>query len=118
MQYADAFVVPVPKENLRAYRRIAQMAGNIWCEHGALEYREYVGDHSNAEWGVPFPRNMELKHGETVVVAWIIFKSRAHRDEVNAQAMNDPRLSELDPESMPFDAKRMVYGGFRLLVSA
>lgn len=118
MQYADGFVVPVPKENLRAYRRIARKAAAIWREHGALEYREYVGDDFNPEWGVPFPRNMALKPGETVVLAWIVFKSRAHRDEVNARAMSDPRLAEMDPKSMPFDAKRLVYGGFRLLVSA
>ena len=118
MRYVDGFVVPVPEKNLRAYRRIARKAGAVWREHGALEYREYVVDDSKEEWGVPFPQNMKLKHGETVVFSWIVFKSRAHRDRVNARAMNDPRLSEMDHTSMPFDATRLVYGGFRLLVDA
>ena len=109
--------MPVPEKNLLAYRRIAGKAGDIWRERGALEYREYVGDDFNLEWGVAFRRNMKLKRGETFVLSRIVFKSCAHRDSVNARAMNDPRLSEMDPKSMPFDAKRMVYGGFKLLVS-
>ena len=118
MQYVDGFVVPVPEKNLRAYRRIARKAGAIWREHGALEYREYVAEDSKEEWGVPFSRNMKLKRGETVVFCWILFKSRAHRDRVNERAMNDPRLAEMDPSSMPFETGRLVYGGFSLLVSA
>src|SRR6185369_7597186 len=85
MNYVDAYVLPVPKKNLQIYRRIAQKAGEIWREHGALEYRECVGDDLNVKWGVPFPRMIRLKPGETVVFSWIIFKSRAHRDRVNAK---------------------------------
>src|SRR5207247_6942208 len=93
-----------------AYRRIAHKAGKIWREHGALEYRECAGDDLDVKFGVPFPRNVKLKPGETVVFSWIVFKSRAHRDRVNAKVMKDPRLAKMDPKSMPFDHKRMVYG--------
>lgn len=117
MKYVDGYVLPVPKKNLQAYRRIAQKAGQIWREHGALEYRECAGDDLDVKWGVPFPRQIKLKPGETVVFAWIVFKSRAHRDRVNAKVMKDPRLAEsMDLQSMPFDMKRMVYGGFKVLV--
>ena len=119
MRYVDGYVLPVPKKNLQAYRRIAQKAGRIWREHGALEYRECAGDDLDVKWGVPFPRMMKVKPGETVVFAWIVFKSRAHRDSVNAEVMKDPRLAAMmDPKSMPFDHKRMVYGGFKILVDA
>ncbi len=116
MPYVDGFLLPVPKKNLRAYRRLAQKAGRIWREHGALEYRECVGDDLNVKMAVPFPRRIKLKPGETVVFSWIVFKSRAHRDRVNAQVMKDPRLAKMDPKGMPFDLKRMVYGGFKTLV--
>jgi len=117
MKYVDGYVLPVPKKNLEAYRRIAQKAGKIWREHGALEYRECAGDDLEVKWGVPFPKRMKVKPGETVVFAWIVFKSRAHRDKVNAKVMKDPRLTDLmDPKDMPFDCKRMVYGGFKTLV--
>jgi uncharacterized protein YbaA (DUF1428 family) len=117
MHYVDGYVLPVPKKNLPAYVRMAQKAGKIWREYGALEYRECAGDDLNVEWGVPFPRKMKLKAGETVVFAWIVFKSRAHRDRVNAKVMKDPRLAHsMDAKSMPFDCKRMVYGGFKVLV--
>jgi uncharacterized protein YbaA (DUF1428 family) len=116
VRYVDGFVLPVPKKNIQAYRRIAQKAGRIWREHGALEYRESVGDDLNVKMGVPFTRNAKVKAGETVVFAWIVFKSRAHRDRVNAKVMKDPRLTGMDPKSMPFDIKRMVYGGFKILV--
>ncbi len=118
MRYVDGFVLPVPKKNLQAYRRIAQKAGRIWREHGALEYRECAGDDLNVKWGVPFPRRIKLKPGETVFFSWIVFKSRAHRDRVNAKVMKDPRLANMDPKSLPFDCKRMVYGGFKVLVDA
>ena len=118
MRYVDGYVLPVPKKNLEAYRRIAQKGGRIWLEHGALEYRECVGDDLNVKWGVPFPRRIKLRRGETVVFSWIVFKSRAHRDRVNANAMRDPRCAKMDPKSMPFDHKRMVYGGFKILVAA
>ena len=118
MKYVDGYVLPVPKKKLNIYRRIAQKAGKIWREHGALEYRECVGDDLDVKWGVPFPKQMKLKPGETVVFAWIVFTSRAHRDRVNAKVMKDPRLAAMDPKSMPFDCKRMVYGGFKVLVDA
>ena len=119
MRYVDGFVLPVPKKNLPAYRRMAEKAGKIWREHGALEYKECAGDDLNVKCGVPFPRQIKLKPGETVVFAYIVFKSRAHRDRVNAKVMKDPRLAaSMNGKSMPFDAKRMVYGGFTVLVDA
>ena len=117
MRYVDGFLLPLPKKNLQAYRRMAQKAGKIWVEHGALEYRECAGDDLNVNGLVPFPRTIKLRCGETVVFAWIVFKSRADRDRVNARVMKDPRLADsIDPKSMPFDVKRMVYGGFKVLV--
>jgi uncharacterized protein YbaA (DUF1428 family) len=117
MKYVDGYVLPVPRKNLKAYARIAQKAGKIWREHGALDYKECAGDDLNVKCGVPFPRQMKLKPGEKVVFAYIVFKSRAHRDRVNAKVMKDPRLHSMgDPNNMPFDVKRMVYGGFRVLV--
>jgi uncharacterized protein YbaA (DUF1428 family) len=118
MPYVDGYVLPVPKKSIEAYRRIAQKAGKIWREHGALEYRECVADELDAEWGVPFSRSVKMKRGETVVFSWIVFKSRAHRDRVNTKVMKDPRLAKMDPKSMPFDMKRMTYGGFKVLVDA
>jgi uncharacterized protein YbaA (DUF1428 family) len=118
MRYVDGFVLPVPKKNLNAYRRAAQKAGKIWREHGALEYRECVGEDLDVKGVFPFARTIRLKPGETVVFSWIVFKSRAHRDRVNAKVMKDPRLSAMmDPKAMPFDSKRMAYGGFTVLVS-
>ena len=117
--YVDGYVLPVPKKNLQTYRRIAQKAGKIWREHGAVEYRECVGDDLAVKWGTPFPRQMKLKPGETVVFSYIVFKSRAHRDSVNAKVMKDPRLKAMmDASSMPFDCKRMLYGGFKTIVEA
>jgi uncharacterized protein YbaA (DUF1428 family) len=114
--YADGYVLPVPKKNVDTYRRIAQRAGRIWREYGALEYRECVGDDLNVKGLVPFRRAARAKSGETVVFAWIVFKSRAHRDRVNAKVIKDPRIASMDPKSMPFDMKRIVYGGFKLIV--
>jgi len=117
MRYVDGYVIPVPKKNLRAYMKIAQKAGEIWREHGALEYCESAGDDLAPKWGAHFPKLVKVKPGETVVFSWIVYKSRAHRDRVNAKVMKDPRLSEMmDPKDMPFDIKRMVYGGFKILV--
>ena len=119
MKYVDGYVLPVPKKHLQAYRRIAQKAGKIWREHGALDYKECAGDDLNVKWGVPFSRNMKTKPGETVVFAYVVFKSRAHRDRVNAKVMKDPRLAAtMENGEMPFDMKRMVYGGFKVLVDA
>jgi uncharacterized protein YbaA (DUF1428 family) len=118
-QYVDGFVVPVPKKNVEAYRRMARQAAKIWREHGALEYRECVGDDLNIKFALPFPRGIRIKPGETVVFAWISYKSRAHRDRVNAKVMKDPRVANMcDPKDMPFDCKRMLYGGFKTIVQA
>ncbi|MDB6021756.1 MAG: hypothetical protein JWQ04_1613 [Pedosphaera sp.] len=117
--YIDGFVLPVPKKNIAAYRRLAQRASKIWREHGALEYRECVGDDLDVKFGVPFPRGIKAKPEETVVFAWIVYKSRGHRDRVNAKVMKDPRIAKMcDPKDMPFDCKRMLYGGFKTLVEA
>ncbi len=118
-RYVDGFVLPVPKKNLAAYRRMAQKAGKIWREHGALEYRECVGDDLNVKIGLPFPRLAKLKPGETPVFSWIVYKSRAHRNGVNAKVMKDPRMAKMmEGKSMPFDVKRMAYGGFKVVVEA
>jgi uncharacterized protein YbaA (DUF1428 family) len=114
-RYVDGFVLPVPKKRLDDYRRISQKAGKVWKEHGALEYLECVGDDLKVKMGRPFPRMIKPKAGEAIVFSWIIYKSRAHRDRVNRKVMNDPRL-KMDTQSMPFDLKRMVYGGFKVLV--
>ena len=115
-RYVDGFVLAVPRRNIDAYRRMASMGAKIWREHGALEFRECVGDDMAVKMGMPFPRMMKIKSNETVIFSWITFKSRAHRDSVNAKVMKDPRLSDMDPKSMPFDMKRMAYGGFKILV--
>jgi uncharacterized protein YbaA (DUF1428 family) len=115
--YVDGFVLPVPKKNLNAYRRLAQKASKVWLDHGALDYKECAGDDLNVKCGVPFLKSARARSGETVVFAYIVFKSRAHRDRVNAKVMKDPRIQEMgDPSSMPFDVKRMAYGGFTVLV--
>jgi uncharacterized protein YbaA (DUF1428 family) len=117
VRYVDGFVLPVPKKKVEAYRRIAQKAGKIWREHGALEFRECVGDDLKVKMGVSFPRRIKVKTGETVAFSWIAFKSRAHRDRVNAKVMKDPRMGKMmDPKAMPFDPKRMLYGGFSVIV--
>jgi uncharacterized protein YbaA (DUF1428 family) len=119
MTYVDGFVTPVPKRNLAAYRRMAQKAGRVWREYGALEFREAVADDVKVGKWTSFPRSVKLKPGETVVFSWIAYKSRAHRDRVNAKVMKDPRLAKMmDPKAMPFDGKRMIYGGFEFLVGA
>ena len=119
MKYVDGFVLPVPKSKLKLYRSIAQKAGKIWRDHGALQYVEAVGEDMAVKFGVPFPKQMKLKAGETVVFSWIVYKSRAHRDKVNAKVMADPRMRKImETSDMPFDVKRMVYGGFQFLVSA
>lgn len=117
MKYVDGFVLPVPKKNLKAYIAIAQQAGKIWKEHGALEYFECAGDDLKTPMGIPFPKLTRLKPGETVVFAFIVFKSRAHRDKVNAKVMKDPRMNGMmEGKKMPFDIKRMTYGGFEVVV--
>lgn len=117
MAYVDGFVVPVPKRKLAAYRRMAQKAGKVWREHGALEYLECVAD--DVKWGkrTSFPRSVKQQAGETVFFSYIVYKSRAHRDRVLARVMKDKRLAPMmDPKGMPFDARRMIYGGFKVVV--
>ena len=114
--YVDGYVLPVPKDKVADYRRIASKAGKIWREHGALEYRECVGDDLEIKELLPFPRMAKAKANETVIFAWIVFKSRAHRDRVNAKVMKDPRLASMGKDDVPFDCKRMAYGGFKTSV--
>jgi uncharacterized protein YbaA (DUF1428 family) len=118
MAFVDGFVLPLARKNVGAYLRLSRKAGRIWKEHGALEYNECVGEDLKLRAGVPFTRVARAKPNETVVFSWILYKSRTHRDRVNRKVMKDPRLaSMMDPTSMPFDVKRMVYGGFRVRVN-
>ena len=117
-RYVDGFVVPVPKKKLEDYRRLSQKAGKVWREHGALEYIECVADDVKRGKLTSFPRSVKLKPSETVVFSYIVYKSREQRDRVNAKVMKDPGLaSMMDPKSMPFDGKRMFWGGFKTFVS-
>lgn len=117
--YADGFVIPIPKNKIEAYRRMATKAGKIWREHGALDYKECVGDDLDVKMGLPFPKGIKSKAGEVIVFSWITYKSRAHRDKVNAKVMKDPRIALMcDPKNPPFDVKRMLYGGFKVMVDA
>jgi uncharacterized protein YbaA (DUF1428 family) len=119
MAYVDGFLLPIPKKNLAVYRRMAKLASKVWREHGALEYRECVGDDLAVKMVLPFTRVTKAKRGETVVFSWVVYKSRAHRDRVVAKVMKDPRLAKMAvPGGMPFDPKRMSYGGFKVIVEA
>jgi uncharacterized protein YbaA (DUF1428 family) len=119
MAYVDGFIVAVPKKNLKAYRSMAKKAGKVWREHGALDYREWVAEDVKVGKLTSFPRSVKLKPGETVVFSWITYKSRAQRDRVNAKVMSDKRLADMmNIKSLPFDAKRMIFGGFESLVQA
>jgi uncharacterized protein YbaA (DUF1428 family) len=116
--YTDGFVIPVPKKKLPAYLKMARQAARIWKEYGALDYKECVGDDLNVPFGMGFPKGIGLKKGETVIFSWIVYKSRAHRDKVNAKVMSDPRMQDMcDPKNPPFDTKRMLFGGFAVAVS-
>ncbi|MBX7246322.1 MAG: DUF1428 domain-containing protein [Candidatus Sumerlaeaceae bacterium] len=118
MPYVDGYVLPVLKKDLPAYRRIALKAAKIWIEHGALEVRECAGEDLKPAFGIQFPKLIKTKPGETVVFSWIVYKSRAHRDKVNAKVMKDPRMNDMGSvDEMPFDCKRIVYGGFETIVS-
>ena len=117
MRYVDGFLLAVPKKNLAAYKKIATKAGKIWKEYGALEFVEAVAEDVKPGKLTSFPQSVKLKPGETVVFSWIVYKSRADRDRINKKVMSDPRLAKMmDPKDMPFDAKRMIYGGFETLV--
>ena len=118
MHYVDGYLLPIRKKNLTAYRRIARIAGKVWRYHGALDYKECVGDDLHPPFGVPYPKLLKTKPGETVIFSFIVYKSRAHRDRVNAKVMQDPRMAAMDPASMPFDCKRICFGGFKVLVEA
>jgi uncharacterized protein YbaA (DUF1428 family) len=116
MSYVDGFVLAVPKKNLKAYRRMAMLGKKAWLKHGAVDYKECAGDDLKAKMGTPFTGMMKLKPGETVVFAYIVFKSRAHRDRVNAKVIKEMEAMGGMPKEMPFDMKRMVYGGFKTIV--
>ena len=119
MAYVDGFIVPVPKRKKAAYVAMARKAAKVWREHGALEYRECIAE--DVKWGkrTSFPRSIKQKPGETVWFSWIVYKNRKHRDRVMAKVMKDRRLaSMMDLKKLPFDAKRMIFGGFEVVVSA
>jgi uncharacterized protein YbaA (DUF1428 family) len=117
--YIDGFVIPILKRNIGAYRRMAQQASKVFREHGALEFRECVGDDLNVKMGLPFPRGIKSRPGETVVFSFIKYKSRAHRDRVNAKVMKDPRIAKMmEKKPVPFDEERMLYGGFKTIAKA
>ena len=116
MPYVDGYVVPVPKKNVEAYRAMAQKAGEVWKEYGAREYHEYIADDVKSGEVTSFPQAVKAKDDETVVFSWIVYDSREQRDEVNRKVMDDPRMKNMKPEDMPFDGKRMFWGGFDKLV--
>src|SRR5437667_8096907 len=116
-RYVDGFVVPVPRKNLAAYLRIARLAGKVWREHGALEYTECIADDVKPDKRTSFPQSVKLKRGEVVFLSWAVYRSRAHRDRVNAKVMKDPRMAPLmNAKALPFDGKRMFWGGFKAVV--
>jgi uncharacterized protein YbaA (DUF1428 family) len=116
--YVDGFVLPIPKRNKAAYLRMARKAGKVWRDHGALEYRECIADDVKPGKYTSFPQSVKLKANEVVWFSWIVYKSRAHRDRVNAKVMKDPRLaSMMNPKALPFDGKRMIFGGFKVAVA-
>ena len=117
MPYVDGFIVPVPKKKVKDYLRISKKAAKVWKEHGALEFRECIADDVKVGKWTSFPRSVKLKPSETVFFSYIVYKSRAHRDRVNAKVMKDPRIANIDPKTIPFDGKRMIYGGFETFVT-
>ena len=123
MPYVDGFVIPIPKKNVTKYRKMAAKAGKVWMEHGALAYHECIGDElvlhdpATGKTMSPFVKTLKLKRSETAIFAWIVYRSKAERNKVNAKVMADPRIAAMmDPDAMPFDEKRMNYGGFRTIV--
>jgi uncharacterized protein YbaA (DUF1428 family) len=119
MPYVDGFIVPVPKKNIEAYRRMARKAGKVWREHGALDFKECVADDVKKGKWTSFPRSVKMKPSETVMFSYIVYKSRAHRDKVNTKVMKDKRIaSMMNMKAMPFDGKRMIWGGFKVIVDA
>lgn len=120
MSYVDGFLLPVPKKNMSAYRTMAKLGGKVWRDHGALEYFECVLDDTKSSFGLPFQKGAKTKAGETVVFSFIVYRSKAHRNAVNKKVMKDPRLAAMmkEGQKMPFDMKRMMYGGFKVIVEA
>ena len=117
MAYVDGFVLPVPKKNIAAYRKMATTAGKVWREHGALDYKECIADDVKKGKSTSFPQAVKLKPGEVVWFSWILYKNRQHRDSVNKKVMKDPRIAaQMTGKAMPFDVKRMMYGGFKVFV--
>ena len=116
MPYVDGFVIPIPKKNIAAYKKIAQIACAVWKDYGALEYRECVGDDLKTQFGISFSKLAKAKPGETVIFAWITYKSKAHRNAVNKKVMKDPRILASCKKKMPFDVKHLTYGGFKVIV--
>jgi uncharacterized protein YbaA (DUF1428 family) len=117
MSYVDGFLLPIPKKNLKAYQRVARLAGKVWREHGALDYKECVADDVKPGKWTSFPQAVKLKPGEAVWFSWILYRSRKHRDSVNKKVMKDKRITGMmDPKSMPFDGRRMMWGGFKVMV--
>jgi uncharacterized protein YbaA (DUF1428 family) len=116
MTYVDGFLLPVPKKNLAAYKKMARLGAEVWLKHGALEFRECVGDDLAVKGLMGFPEVVKPKAGETIMFSWIVFKSRAHRDAVNKLVMQDPALTGTGEKGMPFDCTRMAYGGFKVMV--
>ncbi|GGA15362.1 DUF1428 domain-containing protein [Dyella caseinilytica] len=118
MSYVDGFVVPVPLHNLPVYRRMARLCGKIWMEHGAIAYTECLADNVKSGKYTSFPQSVKLKPDETVVFSWIVYESRRHRDRVNKAVMNDPRMKPMfDAKALPFDGKRLIFGGFKTMLS-
>jgi uncharacterized protein YbaA (DUF1428 family) len=116
MSYVDGYILPIPKKSVSVYRRMANIGRKAWMKHGALDYKECIGDDLASKWGMPFTRLLKLKPNETAVFAYIVFKSRAHRDRVNAKVMKEMNEMSGAPKDMPFDMKRMVVGGFKTIV--
>lgn len=116
--YVDGFVLPIPKKNLAAYKKMAKLAGKVWREHGALEYYECIADDVKLGKHTSFPQSVKLKAGEVVFFSWIVYKSRSHRDKVLKKVMADKRITQYGPKDMPFDGKRMFWGGFKSFVVA
>jgi len=118
MRYVDGYVLPIPSKNLPAYRKLARKAAKVWRDHGALQYCEAAADDIATKFGIPFGKLVKPKRGETIVFAWIVFKSRRDRDRVNALVMKDPRIAGMEKKAMPFDPKRMTFGGFKIMVDS
>ncbi len=118
-RYVDGFLIPIPRKNVAAYKKLAQKACKVWMEHGALEYRECIGEDLAQKMPATFPRLLDNKRGDTAIFSWIVYKSKTHRNQVNKKVLQDPRiLAMMNLEDNPFDVKRMLYGGFQVMVEA